>query len=130
VTPAECVLVGPRTGKTFEDAGRPKERSSIRDRHNHRKNRRPRRPSPVMRARPEVAAGADKPASILVREMGCEADGYGPLVTLGALQAIENTARNLGQEPGVALDKRTAIRVRILLRHVILTWNSLSPGDF
>ncbi len=83
-----------------------------------------------MSARAEVAAGADKPAAILVREMGREADGYGPLVTLGALQAIENTTRNLGQEPSVALDKRTAIRVRILLRHVILTWSSLSPGDF
>ena len=121
---------GARASRALENARQPNERGPIHDRRPDGRYQWARRPCPVVSARAEVAAGADKPASILVGRVGREADRHGPLVTLGALQPIENSTRNLGQEPGVALDKRTAFRVRILFGHVILTWNSLSPGDF
>ena len=46
-----------------------------------------------MRAGAEVATRADEPAAILVGVMGSETDRDRPLIALGALKAVEHSAR-------------------------------------
>jgi hypothetical protein len=50
--------------------------------------------------------------------MGSETDRHGTLVTLWALQSIENAAGHLREEAGVALNRHTTVRFKIECLHV------------
>ena len=70
-----------------------------------------------MSAGSEIAAGADEPASVFIGVMGSETDRNGTLVTLGALQPVEDAASHLREEASVALDGHKAFRSKFDCLH-------------